>query len=143
MHANLTWHCGKPLVAASAVFNDVYINWKYSRRRIEATVQVTRPDFSSSNGALCAVKATPESDESHADLTRLYGESLVASSAVLHVVYLTWKYTRRRIEATFQVTGPGFSSPNGALCAVKRLQRAMNDTPTSPGTISSSSLQPA
>ena len=118
-HADLTQHCFKSLVATSTVLHGIELSWENPRRRIEATFQVTIPDTSSPNGALCAVKATPEGDESHADLTRDCGESLVATSAVLHVVYLTWKYPRRRIEATFQVTGPDFSSPNGALCAVK------------------------
>ena len=83
---------------------------------------MTKPDFSSSNRALRVVKAMPESDELHADLTRHYDKSLVSASLALHGVYLTWKYPRRRIEATFQVTNPDFSSPTGDLCAVKVTQ---------------------
>ena len=83
---------------------------------------MTGPDFPSENGALWAVKATQGSDKLHADLTRHCGKSLVATSAVLHCVYLTRKYLRRRIEAPFQVTKPDFSSKNGALSVSKAMQ---------------------
>jgi hypothetical protein len=116
---HLTRHCGKPLVAASAVLNDVYITWKYPRRRVETAFQVTGPYFSFPTGALCAVKTSQESDKLIVDLPRHYGKPLVAASAVPHGVYLTWKYPCGRIEATFQVTGPNCSSTTGALCAVK------------------------
>ena len=65
-----------------------------------------------------------ESDKLLAELTRYCGESLVATSAVFYGVHLTWKYTRRSIEATFKETGPDFSSANGALCVVKAMQES-------------------
>ena len=41
-------------------------------------------------------------------VTRHYGKSPLAASAVLHCVYLAWKHPRRQIEMTFQVSGPAF-----------------------------------
>ena len=49
-------------------------------------------DFSSTNGALCAVKRTEECDETQVDLTRHYVKSSVIMSAVLCRVYFTWKH---------------------------------------------------
>ena len=51
-------------------------------------------DFSSTYGALRAVKGTQEGDESHVDLTRHCGKSFVTTSVVLHRVRLTWKHPR-------------------------------------------------
>ena len=61
-------------------------------------------DFSSTNGALRAVKGTQEGDESQVDLTRHCGKFFVTTSVVLHRVWLTWKHPRRCIEVRFQVT---------------------------------------
>jgi hypothetical protein len=41
-------------------------------------------DFSSTTGELRAVKGTEEGDESHVDLTRQCGESLVTKNTVLY-----------------------------------------------------------
>ena len=69
-HVDLTRHCGKSLVETSAVLRRVYRTWKYhTAGLIEVTFQVTRTDFLSTKGALCAVNAIKECDESHVDLT--------------------------------------------------------------------------
>ena len=86
---------------------------------MEVTFQVTRPYFSSTKGALCALKAIKECDESHVDFMQHCGESLVATSALFRRVYRTWKYQRLSIEVTFQVTRTDFLNTKGALCAVK------------------------
>jgi hypothetical protein len=52
-------------------------------------------DFSSTNGALHAVKVKGECDESHSDLTRHRGKFSVATSTVLHRITLTWTRPRR------------------------------------------------
>ena len=54
--------------------------------------------------------------------TRHCGKSPVTTSAVLHCVYLAWKRLRRRIEVTFQVSRPRFSTTNTALRAVKETE---------------------
>ena len=61
-------------------------------------------DFSSTYGALRAVKGTQEGDESHVDLTRHCCKSFVTTSVVLHRVWLTWKHPRCWIKVRFQVT---------------------------------------
>jgi hypothetical protein len=43
-------------------------------------------DFSSTDGALRAVKGTEEGNELHLNLTRHYGKSFVTTSPVLHRV---------------------------------------------------------
>ena len=75
--------------------------------------------FSTTNMALRAVKEAEEHDESHVDFARHCGKSPLTMSAVLHCVYLAWKHPRRRIEVTFQVSRPRFSTTNTALRAVK------------------------
>ena len=62
---------------------------------IEVTFQVIIDQFSSTNGALRAVKGTEEGDESHVDLTQHCVKSIDTLSVVLHHVWLTWKYRRR------------------------------------------------
>jgi hypothetical protein len=114
---------------------------KYSCRRIEATYQLTGPDFSYPNGSLCAVKATEEKNQSQCELTRYNSKFLVSTSAVLHGVYLTSKYPRRKIEPGFQVTGYNFSPQTGSCVRSKRCKRAMNLAPRSLGTVASPSLQ--
>ena len=52
-------------------------------------------DFSSTNGALRAVKEKVECNESHSDLTRHRGKFSVATSTVLHRITLTWTRPRR------------------------------------------------
>jgi hypothetical protein len=103
-HVDLTRHCGKSLVATSAVLYGVYFTWKYPRLRIEMIFQVTLPDVPPQNEALCAIRVIEECYESHIDLTRHCGKSFGATSAVLHGVSFTWKYPRLRIEMIFQVT---------------------------------------
>jgi len=63
-------------------------------------------DFSSTNGALCAVKRTQEGNESQIYLTRQCVKSSVTTSKVHHRIQLTCKRPRRwtEIEVTFQVT---------------------------------------
>jgi hypothetical protein len=46
-------------------------------------------NFSSTNGALRAVKGTDEGNESHVGLTRHFSKSPVAMNAVLHCIELT------------------------------------------------------
>jgi hypothetical protein len=54
---------------------------------------------------LVAVKGTEDRDESHVDLAQHQGKSAVTMSAVLHRVYLTWKYhSSRWIEVIFPLT---------------------------------------
>jgi hypothetical protein len=52
-------------------------------------------DFSSTNGALRAVKETQDCNESHDDLTRQCDKSSIATNIVCHLAHLTWKHARR------------------------------------------------
>jgi len=52
-------------------------------------------DFSSTNGALRAVKETQDCNESHDDLTRQFDKSSIATNIVCHLAHLTWKHARR------------------------------------------------
>ena len=68
-------------------------------------ISVDLTDNSSINGPLRAVKGTEDRDESHVDLAQHQGKSAVTMSAVLHRVYLTWKYhSSRWIEVIFPLT---------------------------------------
>ena len=60
--------------------------------------------FSSTNGALRAVKGTEEGNEFYDDLTRHCGKSLVTMNTVLQCAQLTWKNPHRWIEVAFQAT---------------------------------------
>jgi hypothetical protein len=57
--------------------------------------------FSSTNGALRAVKGTEEGNKSHVGLTRHFGKYPVTKSTVLHRVELTWMHPCRWIEVVF------------------------------------------
>ena len=86
-HANLTQHCGKSLVTAQffiALLRLAHLEAPTPLHRGESSGDLT--DFSSTNGALRAVKGTQEGDESHVDLTRHCGKSFVTTSVVLHRV---------------------------------------------------------
>jgi hypothetical protein len=62
-------------------------------------------NFSSTNGALLAVKGTEEDNDSYfVGLTRHCGYSPITKNKFLHCVELTWKHPLRWIEAAFQVT---------------------------------------
>jgi len=52
-------------------------------------------DYSSTKGALLAVKETQDCNESQDNLTRLWHKSPVATNKVLHHAHLTWKHPRR------------------------------------------------
>jgi hypothetical protein len=70
-HANLTQHCGKSLVTAQffiALLRLAHLEAPTPLHRGESSGDLT--DFSSTNGALRAVKGTQEGDESHVDLTQ-------------------------------------------------------------------------
>ena len=100
-------------------------------------------DFSTTNKALHAVKETEEHNQSHVDFTRHCGKSPVTISAVFHCVYLAWKHPRRRIEMTFQVSGPAFPPRTRPCERSKRLRRAINCTLTSFDSVASPQSQRA
>jgi hypothetical protein len=52
-------------------------------------------DFSSTNGAFCAVKGTQEGTDLHIDLTRHHCKSPVTTKTVLDCVEFTCKHPRR------------------------------------------------
>ena len=70
------------------VLHPVYLTWKHPRRLIEVEFQITLTGFSFPNGALRAVIEYEECNEPHVNLTHQCGKSTVATSAVLHPIYI-------------------------------------------------------
>ena len=79
-------------------------------------------DFSSTNGALCAVKRTAEYEDSHFNLTPYHGMAPVITSTILFRVYHTWKHLTPLDRGGFSGDLTEFSSTNWTLCAVKRTE---------------------
>ena len=104
MHVDLTQCYVKSPVTTSAVPHRVYLTWKHSTPLDRGDISGALTDFSSTNGALCAVKRTKECDKSHVDLTRCYGKCSVTTSAVLRRVYPHGSTPRSKIEVEVQVT---------------------------------------
>jgi len=99
--------------------------------------------FSTANTALRAVKEAVERDKSHVDFTRQCAKSPVATSAVLHCVYLAWKHPHRQIEVIFQVSRPAFPPRTRPCVRSKRLWSSMNRTLTLSNGVASTQLQRA
>ena len=98
----------------------VYLTWKHPTPLDRGEKSGNLTSFSSTNGALRAVKRTKECDKLHDDLIRRRGKFPVTTRTVLRRVYLTWKHPTPLDGGKISGDLTDFSSTNWPLCAVKR-----------------------
>jgi hypothetical protein len=94
-------------------------------------------------GALCGVKNTEKSNESHSDLNRHSGKFLVETSTKLRHFYRADTTHAAELKRFFSTGWPPLSPRVGPGAQSKRMKSAMKRTVSSPENMASSLLQRA